>query len=37
MPIIPIVDNKAPEKKDTTINIPVVPGTAIPANFAYKA
>ena len=29
-----MVDNKAPEKKDTTINIPVVPGTANPANFA---
>ena len=27
-------ENKAPEKKDTTINIPVVPGTATPASLA---
>ena len=27
-PIIPIVDNKAPEKNEITIIIPVVPGTA---------
>ena len=29
-----MVDNKAPEKKDTTINIPVVPGTDTPTSFA---
>ena len=38
MPIIPNVNKRIPEKKkDTVINIPVVPGMARSLNFANNA